>query len=53
MTTTQGEIMFKFALGLTTGFTLGVIGTGFAAMVAIVALEDSPNLLDALRNNPL
>lgn len=42
--------MFKFAFGLVSGIVLGVFGTFVSAIVAIVTLEESPELLDALRD---
>lgn len=41
--------MFKFAFGLTSGIVLGAVGTVAAMVIGIVAIEDSPNLLDALQ----
>lgn len=34
--------MLKFAFGLTSGIVVGIAGSAFAAAVALIALEDSP-----------
>lgn len=40
----------KFALGLTTGMLIGGAGTMILAIVGIIALEDSPEVLDTLKH---
>lgn len=39
----------KFVLGLTTGIALGGAGTMILMILGIVALEDSPEVLETLK----
>ncbi len=41
--------MLKFTFGLTSGMVLGALGTLAAALLTIVALEDSPRLLETFK----
>jgi hypothetical protein len=40
--------MSKFLLGLTSGLAIGSLGSLFLIIGGIVALEDSPKILEAL-----
>lgn len=40
--------MFKFALGMTSGLALGCFGTMILTIITVIALEDSPELLQTL-----
>lgn len=41
--------MLKFALGLTTGLTLGGAGAMILGIITIITLEDSPEVLEYLK----
>lgn len=41
--------MLKFALGLTSGLALGGAGTMILGIITIITLEDSPEVLEYLK----